>query len=133
MPTSRQTRQVGGADPPSGLGLWRVMLMLLQCCSSQCLQEPELALAGLVMGLGQPRDGVAVLSAAGGGFRELGWAGEKLLPKITLTLLCFCFMMSFSLLLSLHFSLQALLEAPFLQETGDMESTCLLTGTLSGA
>lgn len=77
--------------------------------------------------------GSPVLSAAGGGFRELGWAGDKFLPKLTLAFLYFCFMVCFSLLRSLHFSSQPLLEAPFLQEAGDMENTCLLTGTLSGA
>lgn len=82
------------------------------------------------MGLGQSRNRTHVLYAAGGGFRELEWAGDKLLPKVTLTLLCFCFVGSFSLLRFPHFSLQTLLEAPFLQETGDTENTCLLTGTL---
>ena len=44
-PTSRQTRQVGGADnPPQALPVW-AMLMLLRRCSSQYLQEPEPALA----------------------------------------------------------------------------------------
>lgn len=70
------------------------------------------------MGLGWPGNGTLVLSAAGGGFRELGWAGDKFLPKVTLAFLYFCFMMCFSLLCSLHFSSQPMLEAPFLQEAG---------------
>lgn len=82
------------------------------------------------MGMGPPGDMTPILSAAGGRFRELERAGDKQLPKATLTLLWF--MVSFFILLSLHFSLQLLVEAPFLQETGGMENTCLLTGTLSG-
>lgn len=84
-----------------------------------------------MMGMGPPGDVAPIISAAGGGFRELGWAGNKLLPKASLTLLWF--MVSFFILLSFHFSLQPLVEAPFLQETGGRENTCLLTGTLSGA
>lgn len=84
------------------------------------------------MGLGWP-DVTPVLSAAGGGFKEPGGAGDKLLLKVTLTPLWFCFMVSFFLLLSHHFSPQLLLEALFLQEMGDTENTHLLTGTLSGA
>lgn len=84
------------------------------------------------MGLGWP-DVTPVLSAAGGGFKEPGGAGDKLLLKVTLTPLWFCFMVSFFLLLSHHFSPQLPLEALFLQEMGDTENTHLLTGTLSGA
>lgn len=94
-----------------------VMLMLLQHCCSQCLQEPEPALAVKDCfgdGLGTAKKWDSCPSAAGDGFRGLGWAGDKLLSKVTPVLLCFCFVVSFSLLCSLHFSLQPLLEAPFL-------------------
>lgn len=57
--------------------------------------------------------------------------GDELLPKATLALLWF--MVSFFILPFLHSSLQPLVEAPFLQETGGTENTCLLTGTLTGA